>query len=204
MNKNEKPVQPMLLFYPKTNNRNFQSSIFNKFNWLEYSISDDAVFCFPCRHFSLSGNFRGQTIGNAAYIDRGVKCWRNPLQSLTKLSRSENHLTSVERWNQYLAIQAKQNSIANLLISSRALEIENNRKHIYFLLKATLYLAKQGQAFRGNDESSLSKNKGNFIELLETFADDSMKIRLKSRYGHYTSPEYQNDRSTINIRGRFF
>jgi len=199
MNKNEKPVQPMLLFYPKTNNRNFQSSIFNKFNWLEYSISDDAVFCFPCRHFSLSGNFRGQTIGNAAYIDRGVKCWRNPLQSLTKLSRSENHLTSVERWNQYLAIQAKQNSIANLLISSRALEIENNRKHIYFLLKATLYLAKQGQAFRGNDESSLSKNKGNFIELLETFADDSMKIRLKSRYGHYTSPEYQND--LIHILG---
>lgn len=91
MNKNEKPVQPMLLFYPKTNNRNFQSSYFNKFNWMEYSISDDAVFCFPCRHFSLSGNFRGQTIGNAAYIDRGVKCWRNPLQSLTKHSQSENH-----------------------------------------------------------------------------------------------------------------
>ncbi|KAL4088993.1 hypothetical protein QTP88_024071 [Uroleucon formosanum] len=153
MNKNEKPVQPMLLFYPKTNNRNFQSSYFNKFNWLEYSISDDVVFCFPCRHFSLSGNFRGQTIGN----------------SLTKHSRSENHLTSVERWNQYLAIQA------------------------------TLYLTKQGLAFRGNDESSLSKNKGNFIELLETFADDSMKIRLKSRYGHYTSPEYQND--LIHILG---
>ncbi|KAF0711335.1 zinc finger MYM-type protein 1-like [Aphis craccivora] len=146
MNKNEK-------------NPNFQSSYFNKFNWLEYSISDDAVFCFPCRHFSLSSNFRGQTIGNAAYIDRGVKCWRNPLQSLTKHSRSENHLTSVERWNQYLAIQAKQNSIANLLKSSKVLEIENNRKHIYFLLKATLYLAKQGLAFRRNDESSLSKNK---------------------------------------------
>ncbi|KAL4089174.1 hypothetical protein QTP88_024236 [Uroleucon formosanum] len=103
--------------------------------------------------------------------------------SLTKHSRSENHLTSVERWNQYLAIQAKQNSVANLLISSRA----------------TLYLAKQGLAFRGNDESSLSKNKGNFIELLETFADDSMKIRLKSRYRHYTSPEYQND--LIHILG---
>ncbi|KAL4089026.1 hypothetical protein QTP88_024104 [Uroleucon formosanum] len=56
MNKNEKPVQPMLLFYPKTNNRNFQSSYFNKFNWLEYSISDDVVFCFPCRHFSLSAS----------------------------------------------------------------------------------------------------------------------------------------------------
>jgi len=41
--------------------------------------------------------------------------------------------------------------------------------------------------------SSMLKNNGNFIELLETFSDDSMKIRLRSRYGHYTSPEYQND-----------
>jgi len=149
---------------------------------LEYSISDDAVFCFSCRHFSLSGNFPGQTIVNAPYVDRGVKCWRNPLQSLTKNSRSDNHLSSVERWNQYLAIQSNQNSIANLLKSSRTIEIDNNRKHIYFLLKATLYLAKQGLAFRGKNESSMSKNKGNFIELLETFSDDSMKIRLRSRY----------------------
>jgi hypothetical protein len=62
-----------------------------------------------------------------------------------------------------------------------------------FLLKVTLYLAKQGLTFRGKDESSMSKNKVNFIKSLETFADNSMKIRLQSRYGHYTSPEYQND-----------
>lgn len=45
----------------------------------------------------------------------------------------------------------------------------------------------------------MSKNKGNFIELLEIFADDSMKIRLQSSYGHYISPEYQND--LIHILG---
>lgn len=63
---------------------------------------------------------------------------------------------------------------------------------------------KQGLAFRGKNESSMSKNKSHFIELLETFADDSMKIRVQSRYDLYLflllfSPEYQND--LIHILG---
>lgn len=100
MNKNEKPVQPVqpiLLHYPKINNWNFQSNFYSKFSWLEYSIYDDAVFCFPCRHFSFIGHIRGQSIGNAAYIEKGVKSWRNASQSLTEHSLSQNHLTSVER-----------------------------------------------------------------------------------------------------------
>lgn len=97
MNKNEKSVKPILLYYPKTNNRTFQSSFYNKFNWLKYSISDDAVFCFPCRHFSFNGHILEQSISIAAYVEKGVKCWRNALQSLTKHGLSENHLTSVER-----------------------------------------------------------------------------------------------------------
>jgi len=38
-----------------------------------------------------------------------------------------------------------------------------------------------------------SSNKGNFIELLESFGDDKMIKKLQSRYGHYTSHDYQND-----------
>lgn len=35
-------------------------------------------------------------------------------------------------------------------------------------------------------------NRGNFIELLETFGDDKTKLKMQSGYGHYTSHEYQN------------
>lgn len=48
--------QYSLYFYitlSQSNNRNFHSSFYSKFNCLEYSISDDAVFCFPCRQFHL-------------------------------------------------------------------------------------------------------------------------------------------------------
>lgn len=35
--------------------------------------------------------------------------------------------------------------------------------------------------------------KGNFIEILEIFASEDIKLLLQARFGHYTSPAYQND-----------
>ena len=46
------PFQPELQKYPPTKhgmqNRRFQFSWFSKFPWLEYSLSKDKAFCFPC------------------------------------------------------------------------------------------------------------------------------------------------------------
>ena len=35
---------------------NFEKKQYNDFNWLEYSIEKDAVFCFPCRFFGLAAD----------------------------------------------------------------------------------------------------------------------------------------------------
>ncbi|ESR42238.1 hypothetical protein CICLE_v10013343mg, partial [Citrus x clementina] len=49
------PFQPKLQKYPSTKygtqNRRFQFSWISKFPWLEYSISKDKAFCFPCYIF---------------------------------------------------------------------------------------------------------------------------------------------------------
>lgn len=70
-------------------------------------------------------------------------------------------------------------------------DIKKNCKHILFLLKATLFLAKQSIPL--HDESLSSINKGNFIDLLEMFGDNDLKNRLRFRCSHNCSPEYQND-----------
>lgn len=192
--KNDEPVQPILLNFPKTNSRAFNSKLYTMFNWLEYSINEDSVFCFPCRNFFI-GTYQGQVCGNVPYVNIGVKCWinHNPIRALQKHSNSEKHLSSVKKWTIYLNNKNKMsNSVNNLIITGRLKEIEENRKHILFLLKTTLFLAKQGIPFRGHDESQSSINKSNFIELLEMFGDDDLKNRLRLRYGHYCSPEYQN------------
>lgn len=133
------------------------------------------VYCFVCRHFgpinfSVNKCFTSETSGCIVFVDKGFRCWRKQNKCYKKHLASERHMASYEKWTMYLNVKNNDNkSISNLLVHSRIQKVNENWQHIYFLLKSTLYLAKQGLAFRGKNETKESKNKGNFIEILETF-----------------------------------
>lgn len=86
-------------------------------------------------------------------------------------------------------------SISTVMKKATCDEVKENRRHIILLLEATSYLGRQASAFRGNDESDGSPNRGNFNELVSTFAkiDPNLKARMERRYGTYTCHEYVND-----------
>uniref|UniRef100_A0A2S2NU68 TTF-type domain-containing protein n=1 Tax=Schizaphis graminum TaxID=13262 RepID=A0A2S2NU68_SCHGA len=54
------PIRPVLKSYPMTKfgnqKRCFNASYFNEHDWLEYSIQNDALYCFPCRNFGANDN----------------------------------------------------------------------------------------------------------------------------------------------------
>ena len=82
----------------------------------------------------------------------------------------------------------------------------NENKHIMRqIVRAIIYLAKQGLPFRGNNEDlSLCKNPGNFLALLKNYAetDDILHRHLnnpRSKNATYISPRSQND--IINVIG---
>jgi hypothetical protein len=50
----DKPSQPILSSFPKTNNRSFQSTWYKGYPWLEYSVASDSCYCFVCRHYSTN------------------------------------------------------------------------------------------------------------------------------------------------------
>lgn len=195
MTKDDSPKQPLLPYFPKNEvKRSFNSNNYKLYNWIEYSVMKDMVYCFVCRHFSVNKCFTSQTAGCVVFVDLGFKNWRKQTECFKKHLGSERHKTCYEKWTMYLVVKQNENSsINNLLVHSRIQEVKENRQHIYFLLKASLYLSKQGLAFRGHNEKEDSINKGNFIEILETFGDEKLKTKLNTRYGHYTSHEYQND-----------
>lgn len=174
--------------------RSFNAKYYEVHNWLEYSISRDAVFCFSCRHFLNNNNVRGQIENNIVFVKQGFNRWKTQKQSFIKHELSERHLSNIEKWTMYLSVKNKNNSVANALFHSRSQAITENREHVKFLLKTTLFLGKQGLAFRGKNEEQNSSHRGNLKELIEMFCDESMKIRLlsKTTYGHYTSPVIQN------------
>jgi hypothetical protein len=50
---NEPPTQPKLATYPMNKDKRcFRSQWFSQFCWLEYSILNDSVYCYYCRHFN--------------------------------------------------------------------------------------------------------------------------------------------------------
>lgn len=57
-------------------------------------------------------------------------------------------------------------------------ERERNKEILSHLIDITLYLARQGMPFRGDDETLSSQNQGNFLELVELFSKYDRVIKL--------------------------
>ena len=89
------------------------------------------------------------------------------------------HNVAVKRCD---ALMNQAQSIQVALNRQSDLTKKENRVRLGTSVDSVRYLLKQGLAFRGNDESKESKNKGNFRELVDTLADqnDSTKKAIKN------------------------
>ena len=185
----ESPIQPKLAKFPETNSRRFSAKYFELYIWLEYSCRYDSVYCFACRHFSRNFVRQGEILGNIAFIDAGIRKWKDLNNLLKQHENSVRHKNSMTAWSNFKNISSySSDSIASILDSTRAAAIKENREHIRLLFKVAIYLAKQGLALQGDNESDDLLNKGNYIELLESMSAENlcMQEKLQKRYGHYT------------------
>ena len=201
---NDGPRQPYLKLYPRTRYgkdfRSFQSDWYKLFPWLEYSIEGDAAFCFPCRFFSKEG----RSDKNAFVC--GYKNWKRALEKDAGFRKHENsvvHKTSVVSWDSYREMKRKGTdvSVVTQISEAYAAEVKENRAYIAYLSDILRFTVLQGIAQRGDDESSSSENKGNFLELLHLIAnkDPFLKKRLENcpQNAKYTHHSVQNELLTI-------
>ena len=75
------------------------------------------------------------------------------------------------------------------MVNSHHQDVVNmNRKNLKRIIKGVLYLSKQGQAFRGHNETETSINRGNFMELVKLFSEDDVDLQkhLKNKTSNYT------------------
>ncbi|GER35848.1 general transcription factor 2-related zincfinger protein [Striga asiatica] len=66
--------------------------------------------------------------------------------------------------------------IDKVLYAQSKIEKERNRLRLKSSIMSVRWLALQGFFFRGNDESSSSSNRGNFIELIKAFANMNAEV----------------------------
>ena len=195
---NQSPVQPKCKHYPATfvggKHRSFNSSWYEKYAWIEYSIERDAIFCFPCRFFLGKASGKEEVFTKMGYRDWKHATGRSGVLQIHDGSCS--HKEAMVGWTEFMKNVQHGLCIGNRLDSARSIKIKENRHYFGVIADIILFCAKQNLALRGHREGDQSLNRGNFIEMLHLIGkvDEVVAARLKSgpRNATYTSHAIQN------------
>lgn len=163
------PIQPNYIqdrhlpFKPQIYMRKITSGELIQRSWLSYSVSLKKLFCSICMIFSkIKTNFNSV----------GVSDFRHIFQRVSEHECSSSHTNAV---NAYFQAQNEKNIECRINLDLQRIkknEIENNRLILKRIIDIILFIAKQGLAYRGKNESSallcvnnFEIKRGNFLEL---------------------------------------
>lgn len=157
--------RPMPNLQSTTGDRSFQESWYTKKDWLCGSLTKKVMFCWPCLLFCPGTS--------SSWTKTGFRNMKGFLSDCKKHEKVKSHLAAYKTWKTYgsgprvdsLISQARRDKIQR-----HNEEVRQNREMLKNITQAVLYLSRQELAFRGHDESNDSLNRGNYRELLESFA----------------------------------
>lgn len=183
------PKQPILTEFPSklfgNIKRSFSTYYYNKYCWLEYSISKDAVFCFVCRHFQTNSSVEESW-------RKGISDWKKLSTKLEKHANSLAHQSCMVKWDNFK--QSSCGSIAAKLSDSHNATVEKNRSYLCKVVDIVRLLSSLGLPFRGHREANNSESRGNYLEVCTFFSKyDSDFQSMQSNYFNATSPDFQNE-----------
>ena len=191
---------------PSTNvqgkNRKFNVSWLEKYSWLLYSPKVDGVFCGPCS-ILLSSSDRAD---KGLLVNKSLSNWAKLSNTLSSHSSLRYHRDCVLKVDVLKTTVEIPSSCINVMINSSLQKRMNENRHIICqIVRAVIYLAKQGLPLRGDVEDINGvKNPGHFLALLKDYAskDEILYQHLhfpKAINATYMSSTTQND--IINVIG---
>ena len=183
-----KPIRPTISKYTCNEKGNkFNPQWYTKYTWLEYSLTKNSAYCFVCRHFGENNSKKKNTFTHEGFTD-----FRKAAEKLKLHNDCQTHKTSTLL---YLNRLSKAESCASQLDSQHAKKVKENRGFLANIIETVMFLAKQGLALRGNDESSVSLNRGNFLELInfQCNYNEELKRAIDQKTFTYTSKTIQNE-----------
>ncbi|KAL6659901.1 hypothetical protein ACP70R_002023 [Stipagrostis hirtigluma subsp. patula] len=189
------PCQPREHDFPRTKigtvMRKFSVRWYKDHDWLEYSVADDAVFCFVCFLFKDE-----ECAGGEAFVNRGFRSWNTKDRLKKHVGAIDSaHNKAQEKYNNFVRPRA---SIGECYSTISSIEKVKYRSRLTFSLQCLRFILGQGLACRGHDESDDSLNGGNFRELLKWLAQnfeevDKVVLKNAPKNAQMTSPTIQKD-----------
>lgn len=210
------PFQPRDIIFPRdvfageSFTRSFNVSYYQKYKWIDYSVSENSVYCFPCKQYRKHGDGRS----GGVFVDIGFKNWKKSDEKLLKHHCSNEHVKCMSMWISRKIMDAKQTSIAKEISSYHRQSVILNRQYMQKIMKTVLFCAKQDLPLRAHEENRSNLlnesdvNRGNFLELLSFLSKDDnfLKQELEKRAKNtmdrkddqlWVSPTIQNECITL-------
>lgn len=160
--------------------------------WLVYSISKNAIFCFFCKLFS---NDNVSLTGTEGYSD-----WKNMSTFLRHHEKSPSHIKASLSYRELF----QRLQLGKTIDDQNQQKIKSETEHWYQVLKRLLcivqFLGTQGLAFRGTNDTVFKENNGNFLKLVEhiskfdtVLSEHLRRVTSKETNVHYLSKQIQNE-----------
>lgn len=184
---------PKSMKLPKDkSNRSFQPQWRSKYEWIEYSISRDAIFCNICRNFSSQN-----LTHDVAFTIRGFKSWSTATTAGKGLDRHNGSSTHRNAVLNQIELRSRKDTNTNVsqLLSENILE--KRRYYMGTIIDVISLLASKELAFRGNWGTDSEEEQGLFNTMF-TFAlarDSKMRScqEIMPHNATYKSPQIQNE-----------
>ncbi|KAL6501342.1 hypothetical protein OROHE_024989 [Orobanche hederae] len=192
------PCQPRNHEFPYTlfgsKHRRFNPAWFDEYSsWLEYSVNQNAAYCLSC--YLLKPNIGAQA-GGDSFVGLGFKNWSRK----EKLRIHVGNVNSAHNQSsaKCVALMSNKQHIENVIIKHSDQSKADYKIQLNASIDCVRFLLRQGLAFIGHDEGETSKNRGNFIELLQFLADHNKSIEAVTFKNapenlKLTSPDIQKD-----------
>jgi len=118
---NDAPRQPINVNFPKTKfgprERSFSTTWYSGRQWLEYSVADDAAFCYCCRPFGSPG-----ATGETTFKASGYRNWKSALdkgKGFHKHETSHEHVQCMKRWKEMQIRKERGEEVSTLVNDSQ-------------------------------------------------------------------------------------
>nr|KYP47865.1 Zinc finger MYM-type protein 1 [Cajanus cajan] len=176
--------------------RRFQYTWFRIFSsWLEYLPSKDVAYYLPCYLFSKN---QADTLVQmfSLIVNNGKNCafikhiGKDPCTPHNNVMRACQDLL-------------KQNCHIRIIFHVQNLnQIKKNRLLLKTLINMVRYLSLQACAFKGHDETSESRNQGNFLEMIKliaSYSDEAAKVVLENAPYNFKYTSHKIQKEILNI-----
>ena len=159
------------------------ASWFDRYSWLTLCETKNVLFCHCCVAAHRKHLIHFSTKGDDAFVKSGFSRWKNALECFSKHEASSAHREAVMKLQNVASV-----NIGAILDAKRKEEQLQCQQMLKKHLSSVRFLARQGLAFRGHEESE-----GNMLQLLQMWAEHGSGIKEWLRDGKYLSHDIVNE-----------